>query len=151
MLQLFEDFLEQLGERHRDTEKAIAGLSVEALDWVPGPDMNSLCVIVVHLTGSARYWIGEMVSDIPANRDRASEFTARGLDEAALKQRLDDLMTFARSVLDKLTVEELAVERRSPLQDKVVTKGLALLHALEHTALHTGHAEITRQLWDQRS
>ncbi len=150
MLQLFEDYLEQLEDRRRDLDASIAGLSVEALDWVPGADMNSLCVIIVHLTGSARYWIGEMVGDIPANRDRTSEFTARGLDEAALKKCLDDLMTFTRSVLEKLTLDELAVERSSPLQDKTFTKGLALLHALEHTALHTGHAQITRQLWDQR-
>lgn len=26
-----------------------------------------------------------------------------------------------------------------------------LAHALEHTALHLGHMEITRQLWEQNS
>jgi ankyrin repeat protein len=25
-----------------------------------------------------------------------------------------------------------------------------LAHALEHTALHLGHMQITRQLWEQR-
>ncbi|NIU62141.1 MAG: DUF664 domain-containing protein, partial [Gammaproteobacteria bacterium] len=26
----------------------------------------------------------------------------------------------------------------------------SLLHALDHVAQHTGHVQITRQLWDQR-
>jgi hypothetical protein len=150
MLQFFEDYLELLADHHRHLKDAIAGLTVEALDWVPGQDMNSLCVIIVHLTGSARYWIGEMVGDIPANRDRASEFKAHGLDEAALKECLDDNLSLARTVLEKLTFDKLAEERRSPLQDQPITRGWALAHALEHTALHVGHAQITRQLWDQR-
>jgi hypothetical protein len=31
-----------------------------------------------------------------------------------------------------------------------ITAGWALNHALAHTALHIGHAQITRQLWDAR-
>jgi uncharacterized damage-inducible protein DinB len=150
MRHFFEDYLERLEDLHRDLKQAISGLSVEALDWLPGPDMNSLCVLIVHVTGAERYWIGEMVGEIPANRDRDSEFRARGLDEAALKQRLDDNLSLARRVLEKLTFDDLTTERRSPLQDRAFSKGWALLHALEHTALHTGHAQITRQMWDQR-
>jgi hypothetical protein len=26
----------------------------------------------------------------------------------------------------------------------------SLLHALEHTALHLGHMQLTRQLWEQQ-
>jgi hypothetical protein len=29
--------------------------------------------------------------------------------------------------------------------------GWALLHALEHTAIHLGHIQITQQLWDQKN
>ena len=150
MLKLFEDYLERLERLHRDLEEAIAGLSVEALDWVPGPDMNSLCVLIVHLTGAERYWIGEMVGEIPANRDRPSEFRAHGLDEAALKQCLAESRAVARTALEKTSLDDLDTVRTSPLQERTFTKGNALLHALEHTGLHTGHAQITRQLWDQK-
>ena len=61
-----EDYLERLQDLHGAIERAIEGLPQAALDWVPGPDMNSLA------------------------------------------------------------------------------------HALEHTALHLGHIQITRQLWEQR-
>ena len=36
-------------ELHADIEKVMENLPVEALDWVPGPEMNSIAVLVVHL------------------------------------------------------------------------------------------------------
>jgi hypothetical protein len=151
MEQFFEDYLELLKELHDNLEQAIAGLPVEALDWVPGPDMNSLCVLIVHVTGATRFWIGDVIAGISSNRDRAAEFRARGLDEAALKQRLADTLAFVREVAATMTLAGLGDERTSanrPGQN--LTVAWALLHALEHVGLHTGHAQITRQLWDQR-
>jgi len=150
MLRFFEDYLERQENLHRDFEAAISGLSVEALDWAPGPDMNSLCVLVVHTTGAERYWIGEVAGGIPANRDRAAEFRARGLDEAALKQRLADSRKFTRDLLETFTWDSLGKECFSPIRNETVTAGWALLHGQAHTGLHTSHAQITRQLWDQR-
>ena len=49
--------------------------------------MNSLCVLVVHVCGSARFWIGDVVLGESSNRDRASEFVARGLSKDELKAR----------------------------------------------------------------
>jgi hypothetical protein len=150
MLQFFEDYLERLEDLHHDFEAAIGGLSVEALDWVPGPDMNSLCVLVVHSTGAERYWIGDVMGGISSNRNRDAEFQARGWDEAALKQRMVDSRTFARDLLQSFTLDALSKECLAPLQGKRFTGSWALLHALEHTGLHMGHAQITRQLWDHR-
>jgi hypothetical protein len=31
-----------------------------------------------------------------------------------------------------------------------MTVAWAVLHAVDHTALHLGHIQITRQLWEQR-
>ncbi|MBK8022340.1 MAG: hypothetical protein IPK19_13175 [Chloroflexi bacterium] len=45
---------------------------------MPGEDMNSLVVLVVHTTGSARFWIGEVGVGDPAYRDRPAEFQAKG-------------------------------------------------------------------------
>jgi hypothetical protein len=146
MLQLFEAYLERLEDLHHDFEAAIGGLSVEALDWVPGPDMNSLCVLVVHSTGAERYWIG----GVPSNRNRDAEFQACGWNEAALKQRMADSRRFAAELLATFTLEDLSKECFSLMHGERFTGSWALLHALEHTGQHTGHAQITRQLWDQR-
>ena len=82
MLPELEDYYQRLSGLHDGLKQAIAGLSAEALDWVPGPDMNSLRVLMVHTAGAERYWIGDMAGQQPSGRDRDAEFRARGLDEA---------------------------------------------------------------------
>ena len=147
---LFEDCLDRFKTLLDDFAQAIAGLPQEALDWTPGPDLNSLAVLVVHTTGSARYWVGDVCLGDESERDRDAEFRARGFDEAALRQRLDDTMQYMQSALERLTLDELTELRPAAGRDRKYRVSYALLHALEHTALHVGHAQITRQLWDQR-
>ncbi len=151
MEQFFKDYLEILETLHNDFKKAIAGLSVEALDWTPGREMNSLSILVVHTMGAQRYWIGDVALQIPTvpTRVRATEFQAHGLDEAALVQLLDKNLAFAQTELAKCSVQDLAAVRTSPNHPgQPTTFGHSLSHALEHTGLHLGHAQLTRQLWD---
>lgn len=148
----FQDYLELLADHHLNLEKAIDGLSVNALQWTPDPDINSLTVLVVHLTGAERYWIGDVAAQMPSNRNRSAEFEAEGLNEEALRERLQANRDFAREALERLTLEDLEQERVTPAGDgRKVTVGWALLHALEHTALHAGHAQLMRQLWQQQA
>ena len=114
MIRYFEDYTDRLQSLHNDYKKAITGLSVEALDWVPGADMNSLCVMIVHTTAVERYMVGDMAAHISSNRVRATEFQARGLDEAALIQRLDDVLAFVRDTVSKFTLEDLSAVREIP-------------------------------------
>jgi len=64
--------------------------------------MNSICALVVHLTGAERYWIGDVVARESSERDRAAEFRVHGLAKAALKQRLEtlDLLPQSRGKVD---------------------------------------------------
>jgi len=150
MEQPFEEYLERLEALHAAAGRSIEGLPQAALDWAPGPDMNSLCVLVVHLACAERYWIGDVVGRDPSGRDRDAEFRAQGLDAAALKERLADALAHARGVLEALTLADLAALRVSPRDGRTYTVAWALAHALTHTALHVGHMEVTRQLWEQR-
>ncbi|MBI5668815.1 MAG: DUF664 domain-containing protein [Chloroflexi bacterium] len=146
----FQDYLDRLAELHLELEKAIDGLSLDALQWTPDPDINSLTVLVVHVTGAERYWIGDVALQLPSNRNRASEFEAEGLNEEALRERLQASRDFAREALDRLRLEDLDLPRASSMDGREVTVGWALLHALEHTAQHAGHAQMMRQLWQQQ-
>jgi uncharacterized damage-inducible protein DinB len=150
MENFFEVFMERLQELHTDFEATISGLSIQALDWVPGADMNSLCVLVVHTVGAARFMMSDVVCQTPSGRDRAAEFTAHGLDEAALRQKLAENRAYIRQTLETLTLENLSEMRLNPRNNRQQTVGDMVLHVLDHTALHLGHAQITRQLWDQR-
>ncbi len=150
MMPFFEEFFDRISEMFRDIEHAITGLPVEGLDWSPAPDMNSFNVLVVHTTGAARYWVGDVAGSDPSERNRAAEFEVSGLDEAALKQRLAETLSYIKGVLETLSLDDLKIERISPKNERTFTVGWALLHALEHTAIHVGHMQIMRQLWEQR-
>ena len=154
----FEDYLERFTELFRDYHAAIDGLPDAALDWVPGPQMNSLCVLVVHICGATRYWVGDVALGEESGRDRAAEFRANGLELAALKHQLDETEAYVRAGVARLELADL--DKMCPAPGRRVRPdsedlrefrlGWSLLHTLEHAGMHLGHAQITRQLWDQR-
>ena len=84
MEKFFEEYLALLDSCHNGILGALQGLPVEALDWSPGPEMNSLSVLVFHTTGSERYWIGDVAMDEFSNRDRAAEFAVREVTQDVL-------------------------------------------------------------------
>ena len=61
----FEDYIRCLTDLHQEILEAIEGLPAKALDWTPmqetSGDMNSINVLVTHLCGAERYWIGDKV------------------------------------------------------------------------------------------
>ena len=73
------------------------------------------------------------------------------VDAAELMARLRAALDFAGEVLGELDPATLGETRTMGQKDESHSVGWALLHGLEHTAIHTGHIQITRQLWDQRS
>jgi hypothetical protein len=146
----FEAYLERLHTLSTDFIATFEDLPAEALDWVPGTEMNSFCVLVVHTAAATRYWIGDAALGEPSNRNRAAEFQAKGLSAAELKSRFADVEQYARGALERVTWADLAKVSTVRYADTPVSGGWALLHALEHLGLHLGHAQITRQLWLRR-
>jgi uncharacterized damage-inducible protein DinB len=145
----YNDLMDRLSELHAEIGKSLDGLSSDALDWVPGPEMNSITVLVAHLTGAEKYWIGVAINE-PPDRDRAVEFLTKGLGLEELKARVASTEDFARYALTSLSIKDLETLRHSPRNDKTFSVGWCLAHALEHSAIHTGHIQLTRQLWDLR-
>ena len=149
MEKFFADYVERFHLTLEDFAQAITGLAQDSLDYAPGVDMNSLVVLVVHTAGSGRFWVGDIACGDPSNRNRASEFEAHGLTEAELLVKLHDLEAYVRQAVENMTLADLGKVCTIPSSGEQLTVGSALIHALEHTALHLGHAQITRQLWDQ--
>lgn len=145
----FEAYLERLEILHERIKGVAAGLPAEALDWQPGPETNSIAVLMVHIAGAERYWIGDVAGQEPSGRNRPAEFETAGLDATTLSQRLDKSLAHARTVLGRLSPAELAQPRQSARHQRAFSVAWALLHALEHTAVHSGHIELTRQLWEE--
>jgi hypothetical protein len=112
--------------------------------------MNSIGVILAHTAGAWRYWAGDVAGDLPSGRVRADEFKTYGVDAAEMVARLRAALDTSREVLGELELARLADARTAGMDNEQRTVGWALLHALEHTALHAGHIQLTRQLWEQR-
>ena len=150
MQTFFTDYLHLLQDCHNGILQALEGLPPAALDWVPGEDMNSISVLVVHLTGAARFWIGDIAAQEPSNRDRNAEFRIHGVGLDVLKNRITDNLEYARNALEKMSLQDLEATRVRSSDGREFTVAWALLHALEHATSHLGQIQITRQLWEQK-
>jgi uncharacterized damage-inducible protein DinB len=127
---------------------------------LPLPETNSLYALATHTLGAGEYWTLVMGGGRDIPRDRPAEFRASGA-YADLVARRDRWLTDLRNVFDQLTAAELdrvadvAEAQRRPWMGDPFTVRDCLLHALEHTALHLGHIQLTAQLlragWSETS
>ena len=148
MHKFYQAMLDEYAALHAEIVKTIDELPAEALDWAPGPEMNSLSVLVVHLTGAERYWIGDVAKGDASSRDREAEFRVKGMTAEALKQRIADMDRYEAAAFETLQPGDLEAMRIAR-GGKEVTLAKALLHPLQHTGQHVGHIEILKQEWMQ--
>lgn len=147
----FTEYQERLQAMLREFAEIISAVPEEALNWSPGPDMNSLGVLVMHTVGATRFLLGDLMMGEPAERDRDREFSAQDVTQGELKQQLANVEAYAQEALRRLTLADLAAMRQVPERLTERSVSYALLHALEHAGQHLGHAHMTRQLWEQRN
>ena len=148
MTPLMDALLDRLRFVHDEARKVLSGLPGEALDWIPAPGMNSLCATVVHLLGAERYCLEDIVSGSDSGRDRAAEFKSSdvGIDE--LIRRLVDADEYAERVFAGIDPEHLDEKRLSRIHGREFSGAYGVTHAVEHGALHLGHLQIIRQMWE---
>jgi hypothetical protein len=113
--------------------------------------MNSVSVIVIHLTGAERLLIGDVIMQDPSNRNREAEFLVKGISKEDMVRRLNETEVFLMTAFEGLRLPDLEVSRLHPRHGTQVSVSWALLHALEHTATHVGHIQLTVQLWRKKS
>lgn len=145
-----QNYLQMIEDLRRQVGRLIVDLPAEALNWRPieGSDdhaTNSLAVMAAHVAGGERYWIAEIVGGRPAIRDRDAEFVVEVTGPAELLERLEKTGVDTRHVLSALPPDDLDGFRE--VKDKTVSVRWAILHVIDHTALHLGHMQLTYQLW----
>jgi uncharacterized damage-inducible protein DinB len=143
-------YLSYINELRDGVGRLVAGLPADALNWEPlkGADdhtMNSLAVMATHVAGAEHFWISEVIGRAPATRHRPVEFTTRASSADELLARLEAVAVETAAVFAALTPADLDGER--PANDRTVAVRWAILHVIEHSALHLGHMQITWQLW----
>ncbi len=140
-------YLEQLHGNVAEIHKLLHDLPAEALDWAPSDEGNSIAVLAAHLAGSIKYWLGDVLANRESRRDRDAEFVTRGVDAVELATRLEAAVTDVEPIVAALTFDDLAKNRFSPRNGREYSVAWVLNHALEHCALHVGHAQVTGQVW----
>lgn len=150
MSPFFVDYLERLEMLHAEMDRALTGLPQAALDWSLGPEINSLAVLTAHVAGSEMFWIGDVIIRRATTRVRATEFATTAVTADELKARLAEALADSRNAIAQLTLANLEEQRPSPRDQEVYTVSWCLLHALEHVAMHVGHMQVARQLWEER-
>jgi len=115
------------------------------------PESNTAFALATHLIGSAEYWVLQLAGGLDVQRDRLSEFHASGTG-AELVARYERCLAAMQELLPTLPDERLDspvsvnASFHPSLDESPMTLRDALLHAVEHCALHQGHLELTRQL-----
>jgi uncharacterized damage-inducible protein DinB len=114
--------------------------------WRPNEQSNSIGNLVLHLEGSTRKWILNVVAGRNLPRDRDAEFAERGpIEKSVLLARLASTMAEVDRVLAALDKSTLLEQRQSG-KDENVTVLWAVMHALEHFAMHTGQIILITKL-----
>lgn len=117
-------------------------------------DVSTMYGMATHIAGAGEYWTLQAVGGRDMNRQRLAEFAASGSVEG-IRARYEDWMAELADLMERLTDDDLRSTYRrvaDPSQGVSaleLTKSEAILHALDHTALHLGHMQVQRQLWDQ--
>lgn len=129
--------------------------SVEGVDdalfhWCPGPDFNSIAILLRHLAGSERWWIGEAIGGIVSRRDRQSEFAHDLPQREDVLRAVDEARALTRRVLAPLTMQDLQAQTAPGVTvgspPRRPTKLWALLHYLEHLGYHRGQVLLLLKL-----
>ena len=128
------------------------GLTEEQARWTPAPTANSLLGLVNHLAFVEHWWFHECFAgkpmelpDVYAGGDRDADFKppadqtiAFTVDRYRTECARSDAIEHAAESLDDMA----AHEKRKPSLRWI------MVHMIEETARHAGHADITRELID---
>ncbi|MBW2148416.1 MAG: DUF664 domain-containing protein [Deltaproteobacteria bacterium] len=145
-----QTYLQVLNELRHQVKRLLEGLPQEALDWRPihgEGDLatNSLAVMAAHLAGAESFWMKEVIGAQPIQRDRDAEFVTKGRGISELEAMLEAARERTEDVLTSLELSQLDETRE--VRNRTVTVRWSILHVIEHTAMHVGHMQLTRQLW----
>lgn len=136
----------------RDVIKQLEGIPDELLNKpLDLPETNTLFALATHLVGAGEFWVLALAGGWQIARDRLAEFHATGTG-ANLLARYERWLENVHTMLD--TLPDSAMEQpadppahfRPRRGDQSFTVRDCLLHAVEHSALHQGHIQLTRQL-----
>jgi uncharacterized damage-inducible protein DinB len=136
---LFKRDIARLGQQ-------IASFSEEAALWqTPASITNSAGNLMLHIEGNLREYIGRQLGGVPYARDRAKEFSARGIPRDELLARVESLGRTIPAVIEQLTQQQLEGEYPEVVLERALTTQQFLIHLYGHLNWHAGQIDSIRR------
>jgi uncharacterized damage-inducible protein DinB len=127
--------------------RKVTGVDETSARWSPVGTGTSLLWLIRHMTGAEATWVLHRFAgqdQVPSAGDQADDQADGPLDAAIAEYRRGcervDAVVLAAASLDELC--------RRPDTGQPVSLRWVLMHLLEETARHAGHADIIRELID---
>jgi len=144
-----ENYLQRLEDLRGQIKNLITAVAPDRLNWRPfeasgEQQANSLAILVAHTCGAEHFWIGEVIGGNPPTRNRQAEFSTQTSSQTDLFHLLQQTSNETREVL--LALPPDAMNSTREVEAEEVPVRWALLHVIDHTALHLGHMQMTFQL-----
>ena len=144
------ELIRLLEDQHTYAGHALHGASQEALNWKPArTPCDSLAGLVRHIVAVQRLWLDSVIAGEPISPELATAHAGSAENAEELQSLLDDSLARSKRRLESLTTEQLDEPRER--RGRALSVRWASYHTLEHTALHVGHMQLTRQVYDEQA
>lgn len=114
--------------------------------WRTAPGVsNAAGTLALHLEGNLREYIGRQLGGIEFTRDRPKEFSARGVAQSELIERLEAVCSTIPRVIAGLTEEQLNARYPEQVLGQPMTTRQFLVHLAGHLNYHLGQVDYLRR------
>ncbi|MBY0480539.1 MAG: DUF1572 domain-containing protein [Chitinophagaceae bacterium] len=111
--------------------------------------LNSAGNLCLHLIGNLNTFIGAEIGKTGYIRNRALEFSSKGVSKKELVQKIEETIKVVVTSLDNLTEEDLGKEYPILVFESKTSTEYLLLHLTTHLTYHMGQINYHRRLLDQ--
>lgn len=143
-----EDSLLQLRKHKELAERALAQITDADLFASPGPETNSIALVMKHMAGNMRSrWTDFLTTDgEKPDRHRDREFELEeGDDAGSIRQRWEEGWALTFAAIEPLTGEDL--QRVVTIRGEPHTVLQAIQRQLTHYAYHVGQIVLLARHW----
>ena len=114
--------------------------------WKTAPGVsNAAGTLALHLEGNLREYIGRQLGLMPFERDRPREFSARGVSQSELIERLEAVKASIPPVIAALSDAQLAARYPEQVLGIPMSTRQFLTHLAGHLNYHLGQVDYLRR------
>ena len=144
MIDVVQRMLDGQAERYG---KVVEALSDEGMNWRPGnEETNSVAQLVRHVTAVQNLLLARALGESP---EYSHDYSLRS--DPATKAELHGLIAAAKAKKDEQLARLDGMDMSEMLDNGRAPRAYFIIHTADHGQEHLGHAELTKQLWEQRA